>query len=101
MVAVSHIHQFTLRERSRPQLSHRFATAIVVAILGAALTFFFSLFCAIVVMLVSGLARNVRPDMTVAYRLVAIPAAIIALPTLFAVSLLRQVRARRQRTPLI
>ena len=52
-------------------------------------------------MLISGLARNVRPDMTVAYRLVAIPAAIIALPTLFAVSLLRQVRARRHRTPLI
>jgi len=91
---VSHTHQLILRGKPRLPLGQRLATATLVAILGAALTFFAALFCAILVMLAFGMVRSSRPDMRMAYRLVAIPAALVALPALFVFTLWWQARVR-------
>jgi len=92
---VSHTHEFILPDRrhARP-LGIRVATAFALAVTGAALTFFAVLFATIVILLVAGFVRNVAPDMRIAYRVIALPAAMVALPALFAVSLWKQNRTR-------
>lgn len=67
-------------------------TAVLTAIVGAALTFFAVLFLSVMVMLVFGIVHRSRPDMRIAYRTIAIPAAIVALPAIFALSMWRQGR---------
>ena len=65
----------------------------VVALVGAALTFFLALFVAIMVLLFVGFFRHV--DMTLAYRMIAVPVAAAALPIAFVASLWWQGRQRR------
>ena len=89
---MSHTHELLLRGKPRLPLGQRAATAALVAILGAALTFFVALFAAVIVMLVFGLASGSRPDMRLAYRTIAIPAALIALPAMFALAMWWQER---------
>ena len=84
---MSHTHELLLRGKPRLPLGQRAATAVLCAILGAALTFFVALFAAVIVMLVFGLASSNRPDMRMAYRTIAIPAALIALPVIFALAM--------------
>ena len=92
---MAHSHQFILPERREPKpLGLRVATAFGLAVTGAALTFFLVLFAAIIALVVAGLVRGAAPDMRLAYRGIALPAAIIAVPVVFAVSLWRQGRAR-------
>jgi hypothetical protein len=90
---VSHTHELLLRPRPRLPLGQRVATAGLIAILGAAVTFFVALFVAILAMLAFGFVSAARPDMRVAYRVVAFPAAVMALPAVFALSLWWQGRA--------
>jgi len=83
---VGHTHELILRSKPRLPLGQRVATAVLMGIVGAALTFFVALFLSVIVMLVFGLVRSSRPDMRMAYRTIAIPAAIVALPAMFALS---------------
>jgi hypothetical protein len=94
---VSHSHQFILPDRRVPArpVAQRIATAFGLAVTGAALAFFLTLFAAIIVLLVVGIVRNAPPDMRLAYRSIALPAAIVALPVVFAVSLWKQGRTSR------
>ncbi len=84
---MSHTHELILRSKPRLPLGQRVATAVLVAIVGAALAFFVALFLSVIVMLVFGMVRASRPDMRIAYRTIAIPAAVVALPAIFALSL--------------
>ena len=92
---MSYTHEFILRERrpARP-LGIRIATAFALAVTGAALTFFAVLFATIIVLLVVGFVRNVAPDMRIAYRIIALPAAAVALPVVFTISMWKQRRTR-------
>ena len=91
-------HQFVLPSGPRFHLGRKAAVAVGVSLLVSALSFFLALFLAIVTLFVVGLARNARPDTTIAYRVVAAPVAIAAVPIAIAASLWWQLaRDRRLR----
>lgn len=86
-------HEFVLRERPRSRVGQKLAVSAGMALVGAALAFFVSLFLAIVVLLFVGFFRRV--DMSLAYRMIALPVGAAALPIAFIVSLWWQSRRRR------
>lgn len=74
--------------------------SVLVGIFAAALSFFASLFLSLVVFLMIGLLRGSNQiDMTISYRLIALPVAIAALGVGFIWALVDQVR-KRSRTGL-
>lgn len=86
-------HEFVLREKPRGSAGQRLAISLGMALLGAALAFFVSMFLAIIVLLFIGFFRRV--DMALAYRVIAVPVAAAALPIAFIGSLWWQSRQRR------
>ena len=91
-------HQFVLPSRTRRRLGRKAAAAIGVSLLASALSFFVALFLSILTLFILGLARNARPDMSMAYRVIALPVAIAVLPIAIAGSLWWQLaRERRNR----
>ena len=95
--------EFVLRERPRGSAGQRLAVACGLSIVGAAMTFFVTLFIAILVLIVLGFYRHLAGypggfsqlvDMTAAYRRIALPVAAAALPILFVSSMWAQSRNR-------
>jgi|SRR5208282_5469902 len=64
--------------------------------IGTLLIFAISLMLGIVVTVVSAAHRHLNPDMTVAYRHIAVPAAVIAGSVVFVVTLVMEIRHYRQ-----
>jgi uncharacterized membrane protein YgaE (UPF0421/DUF939 family) len=90
---VAATHQLVLRNKPRSRFGQRLAVAFALALVAAALAFFLSLFVSIVVLLVIGFFRHV--DMTVTYRLVALPIALATFPAALIASLWWQTRSHR------
>ena len=89
-------HQFVLPSGPRLRFGRKAAVAVGVSLLASALAFFVALFLAIIGLFALGLARNARPDMTIAYRWVAAPVAIVAVPVAIVASLWWQLARDRR-----
>ncbi len=69
---------------------------LVMTFIGTLITFAVSLLLGIVAILVVSTLRHVNPNMTVAYRLIALPAAIVAGSIIFVLGLAMEIRHYRQ-----
>jgi hypothetical protein len=72
------------------------ARVLLVTFIGTLLTFAISLLLAILGTLIVAKLRRAHPDMTVAYRLIALPIAIAAGVATFAIMLVMEIRRYRQ-----
>jgi hypothetical protein len=68
----------------------------VVTFVGTLLCFAVSLLLAILGMVVVSALRGVHPDMRIAYRMIAVPVALVAGSIIFVLSLVMEVRHYRQ-----
>jgi uncharacterized BrkB/YihY/UPF0761 family membrane protein len=69
---------------------------LLVTFIGTLLTFAVSLLLGIVGTVVISFLRHTQPNMTVAYRLIALPAALIAGAIIFVLALTMEIRHYRQ-----
>jgi hypothetical protein len=69
---------------------------LVMTFIGTLITFAVSLLLGIVGTVVVSTVRHVNPNMTVAYRLIALPAAVVAGSIIFVLGLAMEVRHYRQ-----
>jgi len=69
---------------------------LLVTFIGALLTFAVSLLLGIVGTVVISFLRHTQPNMTVAYRLIALPAALVAGAIIFVLALTMEIRHYRQ-----
>jgi hypothetical protein len=69
---------------------------LLVTFIGTLLSFAVSLLLAIIGTVIVARVRGVHPDMTVAYRQIALPAAVVAGSIIFAVILVAEIRHYRQ-----
>jgi len=69
---------------------------LVVTFIGTLLSFAVSLLLAIIGTVITGAIRGVHPDMRVAYRLIALPMALVAGGIIFVLSVGMEVRHYRQ-----
>ena len=69
---------------------------LLVTFIGTLLTFAVSLLLGIVGTVVISFLRHTQPNMTVAYRLIALPAALIAGANIFVLALTMEIRHYRQ-----
>jgi formate hydrogenlyase subunit 3/multisubunit Na+/H+ antiporter MnhD subunit len=86
---------FTVNSVPRLRLLSKLLRSFAAALLASALSFFVSLFVAIMVLFFRGFHAP-RPDMSVAYRLVAVPVAIGVFAMAFVVALAWQVAQYRR-----
>jgi uncharacterized BrkB/YihY/UPF0761 family membrane protein len=68
----------------------------LVTFIGTLLCFAVSLFLAIVGTVIVSALRGVHPDMSVAYRLIALPMALVAGTIIFVLALIMEIRHYRQ-----
>jgi hypothetical protein len=69
---------------------------LLVTFIGALLSFAASLLLAIIGTLVAARVRGVHPDMTIAYRQIALPMALVAGGIIFVLALVMEIRHHRQ-----
>ena len=69
---------------------------LLVTFIGTLLSFAVSLLLAIIGTVVVARVRGVHPDMTIAYRLIALPMAIVAGSIIFVLALVMEIRHHRQ-----
>ena len=69
---------------------------VLVTFIGSLIAFAVSLLLGIVATVVLSGVRHVNPDMTVAYRLIAMPSAVVAGSIIFVLSLAMEIRHYRQ-----
>jgi hypothetical protein len=69
---------------------------LLVTFIGTLFTFAVSLLLGIVGIVVVSLLRHVQPNMTVAYRLIALPAALVGGTIIFVLALTMEIRHYRQ-----
>ena len=69
---------------------------LLVTFIGTLLSFAVSLLLAIIGTVVVARVRGVHPDMTSAYRLIALPVAIVAGSIIFVLALVMEIRHHRQ-----
>ncbi len=72
----------------------------VVTFVGTLLCFAVSLLLAILGMVIVSALRGVHPDMRIAYRMIALPMAVVAGSIIFVLSLVMEVRHYRQNRTL-
>ena len=72
----------------------------VVTFVGTLLCFAVSLLLAILGMVIVSALRGVHPDMRIAYRMIALPVAVVAGSIIFVLSLVMEVRHYRQNRTL-
>ena len=82
---------------SRPPRWHSiFARVLLMTFVGTLLSFAISLLLAIIGTVVVARVRGVHPDMTIAYREIALPAALVAGSIIFLVILVAEIRHYRE-----
>ena len=69
---------------------------LLVTFIGTLLTFAVSLLLGIVGIVIASFLRHAQPNMTVAYRLVALPAALVGGTIIFVLALTMEIRHYRQ-----
>lgn len=69
--------------------------------IGTLLSFAVSLFLGILGIVIIATVRHVQPNMTLAYRLIALPAALVAGSIIFVLALAMEIRHYRQMKTLI
>jgi hypothetical protein len=74
---------------------------VLVTFIGTLLSFAVSLFLGILGTVIIATARHVQPNMTLAYRLIALPAAAVAGSIIFVLALAMEIRHYRQVKTLI
>jgi hypothetical protein len=74
---------------------------LLVTFVGTLLSFAVSLFLGILGMVIIATIRGVQPNMTLAYRLIALPAAVVAGSIIFVLALAMEIRHYRQVKTLI
>jgi uncharacterized BrkB/YihY/UPF0761 family membrane protein len=75
--------------------------AVVVTFICTLLVFAVSLFLGIIGTVIVSALRHVHPDMTVAYRLIALPVAIVTGSIVFVLALIMEIRHYRQTKALM
>lgn len=74
---------------------------LLVTFIGTLIAFAISLFLGIVGTVVVGLVRGARPEMTIAYRHIALPAAVVAGSIICVLALTMEIRHYRQTKTLV
>jgi hypothetical protein len=74
---------------------------LLVTFIGTLLSFAVSLFLGILGIVIIATVRHVQPNMTLAYRLIALPAALVAGSIIFVLALAMEIRHYRQTKTLI
>ncbi len=74
---------------------------VLVTFIGTLLAFAVSLFLGILGTVIVSAARGLQPNMTVAYRLIALPAGIVAGSIIFVLALAMEIRHYRQSKTLL
>jgi hypothetical protein len=74
---------------------------LLVTFIGTLLSFAVSLFLGILGIVIIATVRHVQPNMTLAYRLIALPAALVAGSIIFVLALAMEIRHYRQMKTLI
>jgi divalent metal cation (Fe/Co/Zn/Cd) transporter len=69
---------------------------LLVTLIGTLISFAVSLFIGIVGIVIISALRHLQPNMTVAYRMIALPAAVIAGIIIFVLALAMEIRHYRQ-----
>jgi hypothetical protein len=72
------------------------ARVLLVTFIGTVLSFAVSLLLSIIGIVVVARVRGVHPDMTIAYRLIALPLALVAGSIIFVLALTMEIRHHRQ-----
>lgn len=74
---------------------------LLVTFIGTLLSFAVSLFLGILGIVIIATVRHMQPNMTLAYRLIALPAALVAGSIIFVLALAMEIRHYRQTKTLI
>jgi hypothetical protein len=74
---------------------------LLVTFIGTLLSFAVSLFLGILGIVIIATVRHMQPNMTLAYRLIALPAALVAGSIIFVLALAMEIRHYRQMKTLI